>query len=95
MAQHAQFAIDTGVQVHFCDPKSPWQRGSNENTNGLLRQYFLEGTDMSQLAQADVDFAAHQFNGRPRQTLGWITPSENSPKRCNDDLKPHPISVRS
>ena len=76
MAQHAQFSVDTGVDVYFCDPKSPWQRGSNENTNGLLRQYFPKDTDMSLLTQADLDFAAHQLNGRPRQTLGWMTPSQ-------------------
>jgi len=77
MAQHAQFSIDTGVDVYFCDPKSPWQRGSNENTNGLLRQYFPKGTDMSQLTQTDLDNAAHSLNGRPRQTLNGMSPSEN------------------
>ena len=76
MAQHAQFSIDTGVDVYFCDPRSPWQRGSNENTNGLLRQYFPKGTDMSQLTQADLDQAAHPLNGRPRQTLNGMSPSD-------------------
>ena len=76
MAQHAQFSVDTGVQVFFCDPKSPWQRGTNENTNGLLRQYFPKDTDMSLLTQTDLDQAAHSLNGRPRQTLNGMTPSQ-------------------
>ena len=76
MAQHVQFSVDTGVDVYFCDPKSPWQRGTNENTNGLLRQYFPKGTDMSRLTQEDLDQAAYSLNTRPRQTLGGMTPSD-------------------
>jgi IS30 family transposase len=76
MAQHAKFTIDTGVQVYFCDPKSPWQRGSNENTNGLLRQYFPKRTSLAAITQAELDAVAASLNSRPRQTLGFLTPSQ-------------------
>jgi IS30 family transposase len=76
MAEHLQFTIDSGVQVYFCDPRSPWQRGSNENTNGLLRQYLPKGADLGQLDQAALDAIAAELNGRPRQTLGFKTPSQ-------------------
>src|SRR5450631_1879592 len=76
MSEHAKFTIDTGVQVYFCDPRSPWQRGSNENTNGLLRQYFPKGKSMAPYTQADLDEVADRLNGRPRQTLNWMTPSQ-------------------
>src|SRR5512133_1638326 len=76
MAQHVRFTEATGVEVYFCDPKSPWQRGSNENTNGLLRQYLPRTLDFRTLTHGDLDAIADQLNGRPRQTLGFKTPSQ-------------------
>jgi IS30 family transposase len=76
MAQHARLKIDVGVQVYFCDPQSPWQRGTNENTNGLLRQYFPKGTDLSVHSAEEIAAVATALNARPRKTLGWKTPAE-------------------
>ena len=75
MAKHKSFTVDTKVQVYFCDPQSPWQRGTNENTNGLLRQYFPKKINLSGYSQADLDKVASQLNQRPRKTLGFETPA--------------------
>ena len=76
MHNHADITIATGLDIYFCDPGKPWQRGSNENTNGLLRQYFPKGTDLSQHGPEDLEFVADQMNRRPRKTLGWLHPAE-------------------
>ena len=76
MAAHKDFTIATDMQVYFCDPRSPWQRGSNENTNGLLRQYFPKGMDLSNVSQTRLNYVARELNERPRETLNWRTPLE-------------------
>ncbi len=86
MAQHAQLRIDTGLEIYFCDPQSPWQRGSNENTNGLLRQYFPKGTDLSQHGAEELCAVAEALNTRPRKTLGWQTPAEALDRLLKQDM---------
>lgn len=86
MAQHAQLQIDTGLEIYFCDPQSPWQRGSNENTNGLLRQYFPKGTDLSRHGVNELSAVAHALNTRPRKTLGWRTPAEALDRLLKQDI---------
>jgi IS30 family transposase len=76
MAQHAQLRIETGLAIYFCDPQSPWQRGTNENTNGLLRQYFPRGTDLARYSRDELEAVANALNSRPRKTLDWKTPAE-------------------
>ena len=76
LAQHKRFTVATNVQVYFCDPRSPWQRGSNENTNGLLRQYFPKGSNLSIYSQEQLNEVASKLNGRPRKTLGYSCPAD-------------------
>jgi len=76
MANHAQISLAAGLDIYFCDPHSPWQRGSNENTNGLLRQYFPKGTSLAVHSKAHLEAVAAQLNARPRKTLGWKTPAQ-------------------
>src|SRR5207344_2780463 len=95
MAQHVRFTEATGIEVYFCDPKSPWQRGSNENTNGLLRQYLPRTLDFRTLTQADFDDIADKLNGRPRQTLGFKTPSQVLAEVLRLPPEPAPLAARS
>ena len=87
LAQHARLKIDAGVQVYFCDPHSPWQRGTNENTNGLLRQYFPKGTDLSARSAEEIAAVAATLNARPRKTLAWKTPAEALDQLLQSDNK--------
>jgi IS30 family transposase len=95
MAEHTQFTVDSGVQVCFRDPRSPWQRGTNENTDGLLRQYLPKGADLRRFDQVALDAIAAELNGRPRQPSASRHPHRHSRRRCADPLRPPPLSATS
>jgi IS30 family transposase len=88
MANHVQIAKATDLAIYFCDPHSPWQRGTNENTNGLLRQYFPKGTDLSRWGPGYLDMVAAELNNRPRKTLKWNTPAETLAKLLSEQSNP-------
>ncbi len=88
LAQHRQITMATKMDIYFCDPHSPWQRGSNENTNGLLRQYFPKGTDLSEHSPERLLEVATELNERPRKTLGWITPAQAMQRLLFDPESP-------
>jgi len=93
MARHREITIETGLPIYFCDPASPWQRGTNENTNGLLRQYFPKGTSLAKHSAEDLELVAAQLNRRPRQTLGWHTPAEALAQLLSDPQTDHGVAT--
>jgi len=93
MARHSEITMALDLPIYFCDPHSPWQRGSNENTNGLLRQYFAKGSDLSVHTAADLAAAAAQLNARPRQTLGWDSPAEALARLLSRPVDPPPVAT--
>jgi len=92
MANHAKIARATDLDIYFCDPHSPWQRGTNENTNGLLRQYFAKGTDLSVFPADYLDYVTAKLNTRPRETLGWKTPAEALDELLCNPFKPTAVA---